>query len=476
MKRICLLPVLVFLVSSCGNSDANSPSSNLNIQTPSVVSVGTETRTPIPALTSTPTLVPSSGLAVGPVIPDTALLFDQDFESDTTESAISAIPKWKLDVDATGNHILCNQKDNSALSVNFGSDAWSNYAVEMRVKSVHLADSEQYFSLFARVDPSSSGYYATISFVNQMEDLQYGPQPYFGFGNQKLNWISNDVWYLMRLEVAGTSIRSYIDNSLVEASDDSHSDHGTAAFTVQPHMQICVDDIRVWGLNAKAEVVDVQQPGSIPDATLGVLPVVYPEVWGNEDPGGVLSYEFKTNCGGDYTDLEACFLWDLTDVTVKTPGGTIFQLRKDFNINQYSGEVTRRWVLYGPPNSGLPGKGIYTFTYYKNDQVMLVQQVRYTQHVVTPVTNITAVQNGNSLSVSWQPPQDAPGLSCKVFVSRNSSVGFIYSHPVPCDSGQVILSDLSLLVPGERYEIGVAAGGAGGSSGTEIFRIVWKAP
>ncbi len=475
MKRIILLCTIAVLLSSCSNSGLSISASEPSLVAFTPTPVSTETPRPTSTPAPTPTLEFSSGRATGPIIPDSALLFKQNFESDTAESAISAIPKWKMEVDDTGNHILCNQEDGGFLNVNFGADTWNNYAVEIRVKSVAVHDDEQYFSLFARVDSMNNGYNAALNFVSKVEDLQFGPQPYIGIGNRQFEWISGNVWYLIRLEVAGSEIKYYIDNFPVKMGSDIQRSTGPAAFTTSPHLQVCVDDIRVWTLNTDGSIADAQQPGTIVDSTFGV-PLAYPQVWGNEDPGGVLSYEFKTNCTADYTVLDTCFLWNLTDVTVTAPSGMIFHLRKDFNSNQYSGEVTRRWVLYGPPNSGLPQSGVYTFTYYKNGKVVLVQKVNYTQSIVPPATNISAVQNENSLYVSWQPPAGLVGGGCKVFVSRNSSTGFIYSQPVSCDSDHVTLSDLSLLVPGERYEVTVMIAGPGGSSGNEIFYIVWKAP
>ena len=95
---------------------------------------------PTQAPTATPTLEFSSGRALGPAVPDSALWFRQDFKSDTVENAISAIPKWELKIDETGNHVLCNQEDGALLNVNFGADAWEDYAVELRVKSMATHD------------------------------------------------------------------------------------------------------------------------------------------------------------------------------------------------------------------------------------------------------------------------------------------------------------------------------------------------
>ena len=100
------------------------------------------------------------------------------------------------------------------------------------------------------------------------------------------------------------------------------------------------------------------------------------------------SYEFKTNCVGEFLELETCFLWDLTAVVIEAPNGRQYQLEKDFNIQAYSGEVTRRWVLYGPVGAGLPAAGDYRFLYYRDAELGLTQVVSYTPEVVDYPTGI----------------------------------------------------------------------------------------
>ena len=114
---------------------------------------------------------------------------------------------------------------------------------------------------------------------------------------------------------------------------------------------------------------------------------IYPEVWSQNSPAGA-SYEFKVNCGQDYDQLETCFLWDLDSIKVIDPTGKEFSLEKDFNVNSYSGEVTRRWVLYGPQKSKLPQSGKYFFYYYKGSDVFLTQEVYYTPEIADFPKNV----------------------------------------------------------------------------------------
>ena len=96
-------------------------------------------------------------------------------------------------------------------------------------------------------------------------------------------------------------------------------------------------------------------------------------------------------------------MFDLTRVTVHDPNSAQEELEKDFNVNAYSGEVTRRWVLYGPPGQGLPIAGQYRFTYYQDDQQVLEQVVDYEPESVYFPKNVTWRREASDLVVRWTP-------------------------------------------------------------------------
>jgi hypothetical protein len=82
---------------------------------------------------------------------------------------------------------------------------------------------------------------------------------------------------------------------------------------------------------------------------------IYPQVWSQHQDGGaepdIRSWEYKVNCANGATShTDFCFLSDLSSVTVTDPNNNVIALDKDFNTNLFSGEVTRRWVKYGPSN------------------------------------------------------------------------------------------------------------------------------
>ena len=52
------------------------------------------------------------------------------------------------------------------------------------------------------------------------------------------------------------------------------------------------------------------------------------------------------------------------------------------SANVHSGEVTRRWVLYGPVGAGLMPAGDYQFLYYEGEELVLTQIVSYIPQTV----------------------------------------------------------------------------------------------
>ena len=131
---------------------------------------------------------------------------------------------------------------------------------------------------------------------------------------------------------------------------------------------------------------------------------IFPEVWSQHSPYGS-SYEFKVNCFGDYEKLEECFLWNVDSVRVVPPNSTIYNLNKDFNVNNYSGEITRRWVLYGPYNASLPSKGNYTFEFIINDSLIVKDVVFYEPSMIGYPTGVSWERRVDDLYVSWVPPE-----------------------------------------------------------------------
>jgi hypothetical protein len=449
--------ILFILISSCSSAPQIPATSAPPLETPLI--------TAVPTFPVEPTETSS-------VTADT-LLFFQDFESGDP-AIIANIPKWEVFMEDDGNHILCNPEADNFYSAAFGRDAWTDYAVEARIKSMeHGAADEAYVSLFARLEPyTNAGYYAAVNFDTRLYDLQFNI-PYVGYGQQELPSLTDGEWYLLRVEVVGDSIKFYINDELRLEGNGSQRRNGAASIVASNGLKICMDNVRAWALDTEGQPMAVDLQAGAPDSSFGVYEAVYPTVMANRNPDGLPAYEYKSNCSQNYVELETCFLWNLTDVTTTTPSGNVFHLNKDFYINPYSGEVTRRWVLYGPDGSGYPENGSYLFSYYIDDQLVLEQTLDYVFSMVNPVTDIQAVQTGNQLVVDWTPPADMNSEKWyKVYVSLNRKI--LYSQRFDWNVNHAELSDLDL-VPGEKYEIDVDVFGQDNSAGGKTLILVWKA-
>lgn len=133
--------------------------------------------------------------------------------------------------------------------------------------------------------------------------------------------------------------------------------------------------------------------------------LVYPQVWSQYSPYGS-GYEFKVNdaqLGPDQT-LESGWLSEIDRVVVTDTKGIEYELDRDYNINEYSGEVTRRFVLYGPEDSHLPETGKYRFDFIKDNEIVLMKYVDYVQSNLGYPTDVSWERRGEDIYVTWTPP------------------------------------------------------------------------
>jgi len=197
---------------------------------------------------------------------------------------------------------------------------------------------------------------------------------------------------------------------------------------------------------------------------------VFSEVWSSNGFDG-RTYEYKSNCVGDFWALETCFLWEVTAVVVEAPDGRRFTLDKDFNINAYSGEVTRRWVLYGPPGAGLPSPGSYTFLYYQGESIALTQAVSYAPETVGFPSGVTWSLEGSDLVTQWTPPGDAaPGMWYKVLMFPDGAN--VISETFEWNASSARLPDIPL-ADRTTGTINVAIYFSGGYAYSEYLPFVW---
>ena len=201
-----------------------------------------------------------------------------------------------------------------------------------------------------------------------------------------------------------------------------------------------------------------------------------PEVWSQNSPEG-LSYEFKVNefqCSLIQSELERGFLSKIDAVRVIAPDGEVFWLNRDFNINEYSGEVTRRFVLYGPESAHLPVSGKYIFEFIKDDEVVLRKTKNYEQSKIDAPTDIQWERRGDDLYVSWTPPEGMTKNNWyKVLVwSYNEDPEQFISLGFGGLSTDGLLEDVPFRENGE-YQLNVAVYYREGYAYTESSFFIW---
>jgi len=128
------------------------------------------------------------------------------------------------------------------------------------------------------------------------------------------------------------------------------------------------------------------------------------QVWSKNGPDGA-SYEFKVNDFGQHAHVEDGFLYGLSAVSVRTPGGDLVALAQEFpDPAGDPGVANPRWVIYGPPGAGFPITGRYAFAFWRDGAEVRRLHVDYRARHIGYVTDVAAELDGDILTVRWTPP------------------------------------------------------------------------
>jgi hypothetical protein len=237
-RRVLASLAMAVMLAACSAGPTPTPA-------PTTPTSTTPTPTPPPTQTPYPTSTPDLALAR-----QTATLYEQDFESGTALGLFDQSGNWSVSTDSTGNHVFCNEIAAVWQSFKFGSDSWTDYALEARVE--FLAETpDQTAEVYARVNPSMDGYRASL--YQQSASLTYYP-PTTHLGGVSIGTEAR-TWYTLRVEAAGSHLRFFIDDRPIADDLDSRSSIGTAGFGVGPNTRACVDDIRLWALAPDGQIV-----------------------------------------------------------------------------------------------------------------------------------------------------------------------------------------------------------------------------
>lgn len=196
------------------------------------------------------------------IIPNNAFLYIQDFEPNSSLAGLSDNQNWKIQVEGSGNHTYCANETTYYPRISIGYADWADYAIELQVKVLqpHSETAENFVALSGRVNNEKGmNYYGAMGFFqNQIAGLGFNT-PYEGFGSKEFVGQS-DVWYTLRLELAGEHIKYYINNQLISSTTDSKWSNGIVSFSASPNLFVCIDNLRVWSMDKEGNIVKAEKP------------------------------------------------------------------------------------------------------------------------------------------------------------------------------------------------------------------------
>jgi hypothetical protein len=219
--------------------------------------------TPTPQLTDTPEPISTPE----PTIPPTAtqeptatpppeyvegeVLFEDDFELGYLAGWMVESGPWQVTEDVDGNHVLSIESPDWS-SIFVGSEDWTDYAVEVRGRLGEPTPDayDPALSFYVRSHPFSEGcqFYVAIYYPE-------GPASITKGGSGECNpWLAlewedappvAEGWHSLRVEVFGSTIRSYRDGELVVEASDTELQTGSIGFFAPPGNTHYYDDVRV---------------------------------------------------------------------------------------------------------------------------------------------------------------------------------------------------------------------------------------
>jgi hypothetical protein len=173
------------------------------------------------------------------------ILFEEDFEDGRAQGFNYMAGNWSVVTDEAGNKVLDGDNrltSNEAPSFGFGSLEWTDYALTYDIKMRNpTAD------VWLGIRSSNQGYYV------QRLSLYYSHISVC-VTSETSNWdllksrtytFSRGVWYHVRLEVQGETIRVFIDEKLEIETTDAQIHAGEVTFAVMAPTRVQLDNIRV---------------------------------------------------------------------------------------------------------------------------------------------------------------------------------------------------------------------------------------
>ena len=165
----------------------------------------------------------------------------------------------------SGDHIYCGYSDESYIDSAFGSVEWGNYQLETWVRLMGVREINGGLRTRNSVNRLWGSYAHTINTGGGFSGVS---QSYCGTDQcdtwQSVNsTINPGEWYLLRAEVDGKNIRTYLNGRLMINQTLDIKEYGTAGIGASPGTTICVDDIKVRSLDRTQEAMALVDRGKL---------------------------------------------------------------------------------------------------------------------------------------------------------------------------------------------------------------------
>jgi pectate lyase len=146
-----------------------------------------------------------------------ATLFTDDFSDGNASGWSSSGGSWSVTTD--GSRAYHQASTSSDARSTTGTSSWTDYSVQTTVQPTAFNGSNRFVAVLARVQSNTSYYYLALRSNNTVElkRLVGGSSTTLDMASQP---VAAGTSYALRLDVAGSSLRGYVNGSLLtEASD-----------------------------------------------------------------------------------------------------------------------------------------------------------------------------------------------------------------------------------------------------------------
>jgi pectin methylesterase-like acyl-CoA thioesterase len=204
----------------------------------------------------------SLAVGVGPTAYAATMLSD-DFEDGNAAGWTTSGGSWSVTGD--GSQVYRQGGTSGDARALAGTSTWDAYSVQARIKPTAWNGSNRFVAVLARAQSATSYYYLALRSNNTVElkKLVSGSATTLASATFA---VGTNTWYTLRLDVSGTSLRGYVNGSLLTEAGDSQ--FGTGRVGVATYYGSAnVDDVVVNTIGSTSPSATVSATPSVPPVT-----------------------------------------------------------------------------------------------------------------------------------------------------------------------------------------------------------------